>query len=163
MDLVAGIGGIAKNYFVGIFEAKGNDIAILKLAAFHFIAVNEKPAALAAIFQIEAIGFGDDGGTIPRNAAVGELQMVAGFRATADVKGRLRDARETTRAVGRDDFEYRFSGQGHRIGHRCTPGVDCSMCGQATGQLCPANSGTLAYRFAAGLAGSRRTADWPAW
>ena len=90
---------------IGVFEAEGNDVAILKLAALHFFAVDEEPTALAAILNIEAVGLDDNGGTVARNAAVGELQMVAGFGAAPDQKGRLRDAHVAARAVRGDDFK----------------------------------------------------------
>src|SRR6184192_3672325 len=76
--------------FVGVLEAEGDDIAVLQLAALHFFAVDVKPAALAAILDVKTVGFDDDGGAIAGNAAVGKLQVVAGFRAPADQEMRLR-------------------------------------------------------------------------
>src|SRR5207253_4441229 len=97
--------GEAEENFVGILEAKGDDVAVVELAALHFFTVDEEPPALATILEVEAIGFDDDRGAIARNAAVRKLQMVAGLRAAPDQERRLRDAHVAPRTVGRDDFE----------------------------------------------------------
>ena len=86
-----------------------NCVAVLKLAAFDFFAVDEKTAALAAILDVEAIGFDDDGGAVAGDAAVGELQVVTSLGASADHEGCLRDAGIAARAVGGDDFENGFA------------------------------------------------------
>ena len=135
----AGVGGIAKNYFVGIFQAEGNYVTVLEFAAFYFFPIYEEAAPLAAIFQIKAIGFGDDGGAISRNAPVGKLQMIAGLRAAPDMKRSLGNAREPSRAVRRHNFQNRFSRQGHGIRHRRAPGGDCNTHGQKAGPSVPRN------------------------
>jgi len=71
--------GGPEDYFVGVVETEGDRVAILKLAAIDFFSVDEEAAALAAIFDIEAIGFDDHGRAVAGDAAVGELQMVAGL------------------------------------------------------------------------------------
>ncbi len=106
---VGGAGGRTENDFVGILEAEADNVAVLELAAFHFFAVDEKAAALAAVLDVEAIAFDDDGGAIARDAAVGKLEMVAGFGAAADHKRSLRDAGVPPLAVWRDNFKDRFA------------------------------------------------------
>ncbi len=95
----AGVGGGAIDDFVGVVEAEGNGVAVLQLAALGLFAIDEQSAALAAILNVELAGFGDDGGAIPRDAAVGELQVIAGFRAAADQEGHLRHTDVAARAV----------------------------------------------------------------
>src|SRR5215467_10194529 len=90
---------------VGVLEAERNYIAVLQLAALHFFAVDEQPAALPAILNVKTVGFDDDSGAVARDAAVGKLQVVAGFRAPADQKRRLGHAQIAARAVWRDDFK----------------------------------------------------------
>src|SRR5689334_17044914 len=97
--------GEAEENFVGILQAKGDDVAILQLTALHFFAIDEQPAALPAILNVKAVGFDDDGRAIARNAPVGKLQMVASLRAPPNQKRRLRHADIAPRAVRRDDFE----------------------------------------------------------
>src|SRR5205814_444110 len=91
--------------FVGILEAESDDVAVLQFAAFHFFAVDVKPAALAAILDVKTVGFDDDGGAIARNAAVGKLQVVAGFGSPADQERSLRHSNVAARAIRGDDFE----------------------------------------------------------
>src|SRR5258705_10852747 len=57
----------AINDLVRIFQAEGDDIARLQLAAFRLFAVYVKPTALPAVFNIEMISFTDDSGAIARN------------------------------------------------------------------------------------------------
>ena len=102
--------GGAEDDLVGVVKAEGDGVAILEFATFDFFAVDEEAAALAAILEIETIGFDHDGGAVAGNAAVGELQVVAGFDAAADHKGRLGDAGVAACAVGGDDFENCFTG-----------------------------------------------------
>ena len=66
-----GTGIRAEDDFVGIVEAEADGIAILEFAAFDFFAVDEKAAALAAILDVETIGFDDDGGAVAGDAPVG--------------------------------------------------------------------------------------------
>src|SRR5713101_1529008 len=91
--------GRAEDDLVRVLEAEGDGVAILQLAAIDFFPVDEEAAALAAIPDVEAIGLDDHGGAVARDAAVGELQVVAGFGASADHKRRLRDAGVAARAV----------------------------------------------------------------
>ncbi len=119
--ILACAAGGAKQDLVGVIEPEGDRIAVLELAAFHFFAVDEKAATLAAILDVKAIGLDDDGRTVTRDAAIGELQVVASLRAAADQKRSLRDAHVAARAVWRDDFENHFAGGNNRIGHRYVP------------------------------------------
>ena len=106
---VRALGG-AEDDLVGIIEAEGDGVAILEFTAFDFFAVDEQAATLAAILDIETIGFDHHGGTVAGNAAVGELQVIAGFGAPADHKRGLGHAGVAPRAVRRDDFKNRFTG-----------------------------------------------------
>src|SRR5712691_680367 len=114
---VLGRAGGTEDDFIRVLEAETEDIAVVELAAFHFFAVDEKAAALATILNIVKIGFDDDRSTVARDAAVGELQVVAGFGASADQKRGLRDAEVAARAIRGDDFENGFTGCRNGIGH----------------------------------------------
>ena len=109
--------GGTKDYFIRVVETEGDGVAILKLAAIDFFSIDEEAAALAAILDIEAIGFDDHGRAVAGDAAVGELQVVAGLHAAADHKRRLRDTGVASRAVRRDDFENGFTGKRYSVGH----------------------------------------------
>ena len=102
--------GGAEDDLVGVVQAEGDGVAILEFTTFDSFAIDEEAAALAAIFEIETISFDHHRGAIAGNAAVGELQVVAGFDAAADHKRRLGDAGVAARAVGGDDFEHCFTG-----------------------------------------------------
>jgi hypothetical protein len=116
--LLAAGGARSKEELVGIFETKGDGIAVIQKAAFDFFAVDEQPAPLAAVFDVKAARLSDQCRAIARNAAVGELQMISGFDAAADEERGLRDAHVAASAVRRDDFKN-CSTEGHRgcIGH----------------------------------------------
>ena len=96
-------------------------VPVLELAALHFFAVDEKTAALPAILEVKAVRFDDDGGAIARDAAVGELQVVAGFRAPADQERQLRDAHVAPPAVRRDDFKNGIFAWKNGLGHGWFP------------------------------------------
>src|SRR5579885_3681322 len=51
----------AEDDFVGVFETEGDGVAVLEFAAFDLFAVHEEAAFLSAVFQIELVGFIDDG------------------------------------------------------------------------------------------------------
>ncbi len=116
--LLGRMGCGAVDDFVGVLDAEADDVAILQLAAFHFLAVDEKAAALAAIFNVVLVGLDDDCRAGARNSAVRELQMVAGFRAAPDQEGRLRHARKAACAVRRNYFQYSLRNDGYGIRHR---------------------------------------------
>src|ERR1700676_2070475 len=104
-DRVAYCGGRGTvNDFVGIINAEVNHVAILQLAAFHLFAIYKEASALAAIFDVILVGLDDDRGAVARNAAVGELQVVAGFGAAANEKRRLGHAHKSARAVRRNNL-----------------------------------------------------------
>src|ERR1700676_1314889 len=102
----AGICSRTVDNFVGIIETKGNGIAVLQFTALYFLSVNEQSAALTAIFDIVLVRLGDDCRAVPGNTPIGELQVIAGFRATPDQEGHLRHADITPRAVWRDHLEH---------------------------------------------------------
>src|SRR6202171_3566805 len=114
--IIGALGG-AEDDLVRVVEAEGDGVAVLEFAAIDFFAVDEEAAALAAILDIVAIGFDDHGGAVAGDAAVRELQVVAGFGAAAEHKRRLSDAGVTARAVRGDDFENCFTGTGRSGGH----------------------------------------------
>src|SRR6267154_1613138 len=67
------LGGVCRgaiDNFVGVFHSEADDVAVLQFAAFHFLAVDEKTAALAAIFNVVLVGFDDDGAAAARNAPI---------------------------------------------------------------------------------------------
>src|SRR5216683_204601 len=109
--------GGAKDDLVGVVEAEGDGVAVLEFTAINFFAVDKEAAALAAIFDIETIGFNDHGGAVAGDAAVGELQVVAGLGAAANHKRSLGDAGEAARAVRGDDFENCFTGKWCGVWH----------------------------------------------
>src|ERR1700730_3274901 len=119
--VVAGIRSVAKDYFVRILQPKADGVAVLQFAALYFFAVDEKSAPLAAIFKVKTVGFRDDSGAIARNAPVGELQMVTSFRAAANVKRGLGNAREAPCAIRGNHFQDRFAGKSNGIRHRLAP------------------------------------------
>src|SRR5882762_8645815 len=92
--LLGGISCGAVDDLVGVFHAEADEVAVLQLTAFYLLAVDEEAAALAAIFNIVLVRLDHDGRAGARNAAVGQLQVVAGFRAAPDQEGGLRDARK---------------------------------------------------------------------
>src|SRR6267143_404837 len=110
-----------ENDFVRIVDAECDGIAVLKLAAFHLFAIDEKTASLSAILDVEVARFDDDCGAVARDAAVGKLQMVAGLGAPADHEGSLRDAGIAARAVWGDDFKHGFADQRNGIRHGAVP------------------------------------------
>jgi len=116
--LVAAGGAGAKEEFVGILETKSDRIAVIQKAAFDLFAVDEQPAPLPAVFDVKSARFGNQRGAISRDAAVGKLQMIAGFGPAAYQERRLRDAHIAPSAVRRDDFKD-CSAEGDRscIGH----------------------------------------------
>ena len=67
----------------------------------YFLAIDEQAAALAAILDVVLSGFGDNRSAITRDAAVGKLQMIAGFGAPSDKEGHLCDANISPCAIGR--------------------------------------------------------------
>src|SRR5215472_1915948 len=111
---------------VGVLEAERNYIAVLQLAALHFFAVDEEPAALPAILNVKTVSFDDDSGAVARDATVGKLEVVAGFRASAHQKGRLCHADVAARAVRRDDFKNGFFAWENRFRHRYFQSRHCS-------------------------------------
>src|SRR2546430_1133674 len=64
---VRALGG-AEDDLVGIIEAEGDGVAILEFTAFDFFAVDEQAATLAAILDIETIGFDNSYEIIFRSA-----------------------------------------------------------------------------------------------
>src|SRR5947207_8403289 len=60
--------GGTKDYFIRVVETEGDGVAILKLAAIDFFSIDEEAAALAAILDIEAIGFDDHGRAVAGDA-----------------------------------------------------------------------------------------------
>src|SRR5256885_5399139 len=103
--------------FVGVFDSKSNRIAVLQLPAFDFLTVHKQAAALTAIFNVMFVGLHHDGGTVSRNATIGELQVIAGFGAAADQEWALRDAHKTTSAVWRNDLQHSFGHNGYGVRH----------------------------------------------
>src|SRR5277367_4744740 len=93
----AGVCGGAVNDFVGIIEAERDGITVLQFTAFHLFAVDEQTPALTAIFDVKLARFGDDSSAVARDAAIGKLQMVAGFGAAPDQKRHLCHAYVTPR------------------------------------------------------------------
>ena len=89
----------SKNNLVGIFKTETDRVAVIQQPAFHFLAVDEKSPALPAIFDVQAPRFDNESRAIPRNAPVGELKMVARYRAAPDQKWCLRHADVPPRAV----------------------------------------------------------------
>ena len=110
-----------ENDLVRIVNPESDGVAVLKLAALHLFAIDEKAASLSAIFDVKAARFDDDRGAVARDAPVGKLQMVAGLGAPSDHEGSLRDAGIAARAVWGDDFEHGFADQGNGIRHGAVP------------------------------------------
>src|SRR5438477_1747214 len=100
-----GVGRGAINNFVRIIQAKSDGVAVLQLTSFNFLAIDEQAAALAAILDVVLSGFGDNRSAITRDAAVGKLQMIAGFGAPSDKEGHLCDANISPCAIGRNDLQ----------------------------------------------------------
>jgi hypothetical protein len=114
----AGVGCGAIDDFVGIVETEGDRIAVLQFAAFGFFAVHEEAAALAAILDVILVALHHDRGAVARDAAIRQLEVIAGFRSTADEERHLRYANVTPRAVRRYNLEHGFGEIWNCIGHR---------------------------------------------
>jgi hypothetical protein len=70
---------------------------------------------VAPVFKKPAVTFGDNRGTLTRNAAIGKLEMIPGF-AAPNTEGRFGQANKPPRTVGRYNFEASFV-DGWEVGH----------------------------------------------
>src|ERR1700683_235924 len=104
-ELREGGGARPENNFVGIGQAEGDGITVSQRVRFGFFTVDEEAALLAAIFQAEDFAVKNQSSALARNAAIGKLEMVAGFRTTADEERGTINAQHGTGAVWRDDFQ----------------------------------------------------------
>src|SRR5258706_7709731 len=68
----------------------------------------------------------DHGGAVAGNAAIGELQVVAGFGSAADQEGALRHADKAAGTVWRNHLQASFRHNGYNIPHKTYLFADCS-------------------------------------
>jgi hypothetical protein len=97
----------SENNFVGIVEAKTNDVAIIQYAAIGLLSAYEDAAAVAPVFEIPAVTLGNNCGALPGDAIVGKPEMIPSL-AAPNTEGRFGEANKSPRAVGRYDFESSF-------------------------------------------------------
>src|SRR3981189_1854469 len=93
--------------FVGILDAKANDVAILQFAAIDLLSTHKNAPAVAPVFEIPQVALGDKRGTLTGDTAVGKLEMIPAFTAS-NAEGRYGEENKPPRAVGGYDFETRF-------------------------------------------------------
>jgi len=98
---LGGARGGTEYQLVGIFQPEGDRVAVIQHPAFHFFAVHEHPAPLPAIFEVIAVRFHHNRSAIPRDAAVCQLQMIAGFPRRGRSE-RAPRSRERTSALHRE-------------------------------------------------------------
>jgi len=68
--------------FVGILDAKANDVAVLQFAAIDLLSTHKDAAAVAPVFEIPQVALGDKRGTLTGDAAVGKLEMIPALAAS---------------------------------------------------------------------------------
>jgi hypothetical protein len=108
--------GGSENDFVGILDAKADDVAVLQFAAIDLLPTHKDAAAVAPVFEIPQVAIGDKRGTLTGDAAVGKLEMIPGF-AASNTEGRYVQENKPPRAIGGYDFETRFV-DGWKFRHR---------------------------------------------
>jgi hypothetical protein len=108
--------GGSENDFVGILDAKANDVAVLQFAAIDLLSTHKDAAAVAPVFEIPQVALGDKRGTLTGDAAVRKLQMIPAF-AASNTEGRYGEENKPPRAIGGYDFETRFV-DGWKFRHR---------------------------------------------
>jgi hypothetical protein len=99
--------GGSEDDFVGILDAKANDVAVLQFAAIDLLSTHKDAAAVAAVFEIPQIALTDKRGTLTGDAAVRQLEMIPGL-APSNTEWRLGEENKPPRVVGGSDFETRF-------------------------------------------------------
>jgi hypothetical protein len=102
--------------FVGILDAKANDVAILQFAAIDLLSAHKNAAAVAPVFEIPQVALGDKRGTLTGDAAVGKLEMIPALAASY-TEGRYVEENKPPRIVGGNDFKTRFV-DGWKFRHR---------------------------------------------
>jgi hypothetical protein len=102
--------------FVGILDAKANDVAILQFAAIDLLSTHKDTAAVAAVFEIPQIALADKRGALTGDAAVGQLEMIPGL-AASNTEWRYAEENKPPRVVGGNDFKTRFV-DGWKFRHR---------------------------------------------
>src|SRR6202795_4594889 len=113
----------SENNFVGIVEAKTNDVAVLQYATIDLLSAHVDAAPMPPVFQIPAFTLGDNRCTQARDAAVGKLEMIPGFT-TPNAEGRLGQANKPPRAVRGYDFKSSFVDRWQgRHGDHSKPGL----------------------------------------
>jgi len=70
--------------------------------------MDENPATLPTIFDMENLSLEQDGRGAAGNTRIGELQMVSGAAASTNKEWRLGDAHGTMRTIGINDFQTCF-------------------------------------------------------
>ncbi len=109
------ISGGPEDDLIRIIKAEGDHIAVLQGAIFDLFPVDENSAAVAAIFEIISVRLAYEGGTLARDARVGELEVVPSVATAADEKRRFTDLNTAARAIRRNDLKLdRFRGWGIR-------------------------------------------------
>ncbi len=102
--------------FVGILDAKANDVAVLQFAAIDLLSTHKDAAAVAPVFEIPQVALGDKRGTLTGDAAVGKLEMIPAL-AASNTEGRYAEENKPPRVVGGNDFKTRFV-DGWKFRHR---------------------------------------------
>jgi hypothetical protein len=99
--------GGSENDFVGILDAKADDVAVLQFAAIDLLSTHKNAPAVAPVFEVPQVALGDQCGTLTGDAAVGKLKMIPALTAS-NTEGRYGEENKPPRAVGGYDFETRF-------------------------------------------------------
>src|SRR6266576_1592812 len=108
--------GRSEDDFVGILDAKANDVAVLQFAAIDLFSTHKNAAAVAPVFEIPQVALGDKCGTLTGDAAVGKLVMIPAL-AASNTEGRYVEENKPPLVFGGNDYKTRFV-DGWKFRHR---------------------------------------------
>jgi hypothetical protein len=74
--------GSSENNFIGIFEAKTNNVAVLQEAAISLLSADVDSTPVSPIFEMPGVILRNNRGTLAGDTAVGQLEMISGLAAT---------------------------------------------------------------------------------
>ncbi len=95
-----------KDDLIRTVDAESDDIAIAQRPLLHLLTVHKQAIAIAAILQAVACAFGDNRRALPRDASIGQLQMIVALSSAAEVKRcESIQGNRFPRAVGSDHFQ----------------------------------------------------------
>ena len=86
--------GGPESKLIGILVAKADNIAVLEPTTSDLPSVDENAMPLATILYVVPTALQNNGGALPGNARVGELEVLSGCAAASDQKGRFGDPNE---------------------------------------------------------------------